>query len=40
MPSPRLPSKIARLLGQPLDTVKSTFYRAMSALREKTGLSP
>lgn len=32
--------EIARILGQPLDTVKSTFYRAMTALRAKTGLAP
>ena len=32
--------EIARTLGQPLDTVKSTFYRAMIILRERTGLTP
>lgn len=33
-------NEIARLMGHPLDTVKSSFYRAMSALRQKTGLAP
>jgi RNA polymerase sigma-70 factor, ECF subfamily len=33
-------AEIARILSQPLDTVKSTFYRAMNALRERTGLTP
>lgn len=33
-------NEIARLMGHPLDTVKSSFYRAMTALRERTGLSP
>ncbi len=33
-------AEIARTLGQPLDTVKSTFYRAMTILRQRTGLNP
>ena len=33
-------NEIARILSQPLDTVKSTFYRAMNILRQRPGLAP